>query len=204
MTKFCTFTNVFVDIYFESFHILEPTLTPACVFPLPGQVSKRSQHSFVCWHDIKLIAAVSVDRVLTGVNSQLNYLLVGQILKFTTCCFHNNKFPDYPKIVHVNRFPTFLHSEMEKQEANPANELSARTARNEDDAYTLVTRNMSTRTALQKLITKPNIIEFLQGYVNGSGNSAFTAQPLLKFQIARFLSNFDSPVLSLLLDGQQP
>ena len=93
---------------------------------------------------------------------------------------------------------------MEKQEANPANELSARTARNEDDAYTLVTRNMSTRIALQKLITKPNIIEFLQGYVNGSGNSAFTAQPLLKFQIARFLSNFDSPVLSLLLDGQQP
>ena len=149
-----------------------------------------------------LIAACHTDRVYNSFNGRLN-LLTAHIDKHTRCLpSMSNILPDSPVFAHKHMFPALTQNIGEEEEEAMPNLLVACTARHEDDCYTLATRNISTRLALQKLITKPHLVRALQGQTNNVNNAACITQPLMKYQIARFLNNFDSPVFSLLLDGQ--
>ena len=204
------YTSVSVNICFTFSQTYKLTYKPALLTSNPGHLSNYSQcasHNTHCLQDFPslggaLIAACQPDKVSNSFNGRLN-LLTAQIDKYLRrlpSMF--NIFPDSPKIRRKHVFPAPTQNRKEEEGAAMSNLLAAHTARHEDDCYTLATRNISTRLALQKLITKPHLVRALQGQTNNANNAACISQPLMKYQIARFLNNFDSPVFSLLLDGQ--
>ena len=148
-----------------------------------------------------LIGACHIDRVSNTFNGRLDLLTVhvDKQTRFLPSLSHI--FSDSPVFVHKHIFPTLTQNIGEKEEEAMPNLLVGCTARPEDDCYTLATRNISTRLALQRLITKPHLVQALQGQTHNANNAGYKTQPLMEYQIARFLNNFDSPVFTLLLDG---
>ena len=131
-----------------------------------------------------LIAACHTDRVSNTFNSRLDLLTthVDKQTRFLPSL--SNIFPDSPVFVHKHMFPALTQNIGEKEEEAMPHLLVGCTARPEDDCYTLATRNISTRLALQKLITKPHLVRALQDQTHNANNAACKTQPLMKYQIA--------------------
>ena len=76
------------------------------------------------------------------------------------------------------------------------------------DSLTLITSNINTRLALQRFITNPVLLSEIDSWVNGglfcnaASTHHFAAKPLHKHQIARFLVNFESPIITVKIDGK--
>ena len=205
------YTKVSVNLYFTFSQTHKLGYKPALLTSDPGHLSNYPQcaiNSTRCLQvspslgGTMLIAACHTDRVSNTFNGRLD-LLTAHVDKQTRFLPSlSDIFPNSPVFVHKHKLPALTQNIGEKEEEAPPNLLAGFTARPEDDCYTLATRDISTRLALQKLITKPNVVRALQGQTNDANNAACISQPLMKYQIARFLNNFNSPVFSLLLDGQ--
>ena len=205
------YTKVSVNLYFTFSQTHKLDYKPALLTSDPGLPSNYQQcaaNSTECLQvspslgGTMLIAACHTDRVSNTFNGRLD-LLTAHVDKQTRFLPSlSDIFPNSPVFVHKHKLPALTQNIGEKEEEAPPNLLAGFTARPEDDCYTLATRDISTRLALQKLITKPNVVRALQGQTNDANNAACISQPLMKYQIARFLNNFNSPVFSLLLDGQ--
>ena len=205
------YTKVSVNLYFTFSQTHKLGYKPALLTFDPGHLSNYQQcaiNSTKCLQvspslgGTMLIAACQTDRVSNTFNGRLD-LLTAHVDKQTRFLPSlSDIFPHSPVFVHKHMLPALTQNIGEKEEGEPPNLLAGFTARPEDDCYTLATRDISTRLALQKLITKPNVVRALQGQTNDANNAACISQPLMKYQIARFLNNFNSPVFSLLLDGQ--
>ena len=76
------------------------------------------------------------------------------------------------------------------------------------DAHTIINTDPNTRLALQQFIGNPNLLSNINSWVYGGhfcrnvSSHDFPTRPLSQFQIARFLANFESPIISAKLAGQ--
>ena len=77
--------------------------------------------------------------------------------------------------------------------------------RDECDSYTIISTSGTTRRALQKFITDPYLLQQVTHWVYANQcktSSYFPHPPLAQYQIARFLQNFESPIVSVTLGKQ--
>ena len=75
-------------------------------------------------------------------------------------------------------------------------------------SHTVVMPDTNTRQALQKFVTNPTLLSNIESWVQGghfcrhASTPSFPTRPLSNFQIARFLPNFESPIITLKVAGQ--
>ena len=74
--------------------------------------------------------------------------------------------------------------------------------------HTFIGTDTHTRLALQKFINNPTLLSNIESWVQGGqfcrqvSTPSFPTRPLAKYQIARFLPNFESPIISLKVAGK--
>ena len=76
------------------------------------------------------------------------------------------------------------------------------------DAHTIINTKVNTRLALQKFINNPDLLLEIESWVHGGlfcnkvSTHNFASKPLHKHQIARFLANFESPIVTIKVAGK--
>ena len=76
------------------------------------------------------------------------------------------------------------------------------------DEHTIISTNGNTRLALQRFIDNPVLLTQIHRWVHGgyfcssARTTSFASRPLHRYQIARFLSNFESPIITVLISGK--
>ena len=104
-------------------------------------------------------------------------------------------------VTQYSQYPDFIVSD------NISPWLSAFPATFQDE-HTIISTNGNTRLALQRFIDNPVLLTQIHRWVHGgyfcssARTTSFASRPLHRYQIARFLSNFESPIITVLISDK--